>query len=343
MIDDEQTLSLDDLEFGNFEDAAPSEEQPVKKTEKAVQDPDPKTEETKDEEHGDDLQVDKDGALEDGKKTDDDTPPEPQTPNEDAEFYVQLEKDSEKEPIKYKDLEEAYRKRYFAQKDYTQKTQQLAEQRRDMQAKEQYIRDEYSKFYKDPNYLLEQLKAYAPNVLLEAMQIYGTEYYDLMQLRENDLAEYHRRMAQEEDRVKNIKTQKAEHYKKTMETQKSQAEANQKFIEFVKIEGNNALKEAKLTNGDVDGKIWSYYISYLRNNYGTIPITKEILANAAKEISRDSMVKAYVATQDKRKPKEKEKLVKVSDPIQKTPKKKKASEKEEVDYYDFQSQLLGLD
>jgi hypothetical protein len=148
--------------------------------------PDVKADDSGDTDSGaDDKQQADDGAAADSK----DEKEERFKLSDDTEIEVDPDtEDSEK--VTLADLRKAYIDRRDQQAYYTQKTQELADRRREFEAQEQTVTDRINKMMSDPQELLNIMRRKNPRVWHKAVEIYATEYQELQELAKENPAAY---------------------------------------------------------------------------------------------------------------------------------------------------------
>jgi hypothetical protein len=167
------------------------------------------------------------------------------------ETEVEIEpggEDSEK--VKLADLRQAYIDRRDQQADYTQKTQELADRRREFEAQEQTVTDRINKMMTDPYELVKTFRRKNPKVWHEAVTIYATEYQELQELAKENPAAYQEYLQKQHDEFTKL-------------NQKEESERNQaKEIRRIRALYDDNLKPALTKAGLLPEKRSKVYEGY---------------------------------------------------------------------------------
>jgi hypothetical protein len=239
-----ETEAIDPALFSEEDDSSDSE-----KTEKENEEPkesgDPDGD-TSDSDGDADDQQDEEGAETDGKDGEKETRVE-LTDETEVEIEPGVE-DGEK--VKLADLRQAYIDRRDQQADYTQKTQELADRRREFEAQEQTVTDRINKMMTDPQELVNVMRRKNPKVWHRAVEIYATEYQELQELAKENPAAY-------QEYLQN------QHAEFTKLNQKEESERNQaKEVRRIRALYDDNLKPALAKAGLLPEKRSKVYEGY---------------------------------------------------------------------------------
>jgi len=121
--------------------------------------------------------------------------------SDDTEFAIEDEK------VPFSRLVDAYTNERDRHADYTRKTQELARRRDGFDRMEKNLAESHNRIVESPQNFIEYYKRRYPDLLLDAMISYGTEYADLQEIAKENPAEYQRRVNQERSRLDQLNRQ----------------------------------------------------------------------------------------------------------------------------------------